>query len=155
MSVVTIRNNFIRCHDGAWVNLDFIGEFWIEKDKCHEQFYLKIRFYGDDDSQRMAYQSCEFQVEIFDSKEKAQNALDELMGIRVEDFTPIYEYEFSMRTQHALRMLACKTMGDARKIRRIEWQETRGVSNKYWDELQNVLDKVYRRDEGTGFLHSP
>lgn len=143
-SLITIRNNFIRCSDGTWINLNFVGELWISKDKDFEDFYLNGRFFGSNrESDEMKYKSYDFEIKIFTSRKEAQKCLDELMGIRVEDFTPLWEYEFTVRTRNALNMLGCKTIGDAKKIRRLEWYQTPGVSIKSWDELQNVLDQVY------------
>jgi len=132
---VTIRNNFLRCQSGVWINMKNINRFYVvhvydpERDKSEKSIYADNDF-----------------VKSFDSNEEAQKFLDELIGIRVEDFIPVSEYEyFSIRIENALRTLGCKTMGEAKKIRRIEWQQTPGVSMKSWDELQNVLDEVYGR----------
>lgn len=137
---VTIRNNFLRCEfDGTWVNLNFVVEIWVQCDPVVEKnFYLKGSFSVDGGQ-------GDFDIATFHCREEAQKCLDELMGIRVEDFMPVIEYEFSIRTQNALRTLGCKTMGEAKKVRRTEFQETPGIGIKSWNELQNVLDEVYGR----------
>lgn len=129
--ITTIRKGFIRAADGTWYNLQHINLFEIT---LYDDKYAVVAHF--DFMKECCYNLiCEFHTKI-----EAQKFLDDLMDVKVSDFSSIDCLGLTVKTDRLLKNFNIGTVGGAKRLRLSEWNEQRGCGTKGWNELQEKLD---------------
>lgn len=136
--IITIRKGFIRAKEGTWYNLQYIN--FLEVVVCGDKYAVIANFDGN-------RELCYNVIGEFDTEIEAQKFLDNLMDLKMSDFTPVHDLNLSIKTSRLLKNFNIDTIGEAKRLRLSEWHEQRGCGSKGWDELQEKLDN-YLKDIG-------
>lgn len=129
--IITIRKGFIRAAEGTWYNLQYIN--FLEVTVFEDKYAVIANFDGK-------RELCYNVIGEFNTELEAQKFLDQLMNLKMSDFTPILELNLSIKTSRLLKNFNIDTIGEAKRLRLSEWNEQRGCGRKGWEELQEKLD---------------